>query len=947
MNSFLSELSRDIKNKYNSPKNLCVVLPSRRAGTFLKQELAKAYQCSFQAPTIITLDDFVEEICDVKRIDNLNCFFELYECYLSLFENNEHKNEKADTLEEFINWAPNLLADFNEIDKYLVNSISLFSYINDIRAIETWNINGEPLTKQQQSYLKLWKRIGSLYHQLKKKLIKDKKGYSGLIFRQCAENIGELTEKIKYEEVIFAGFNAFSESEKKIVSHLIKIKKATIYWDADEYYMNDENQEAGNFLRKIKKDWTFSEFKNTGNHYINSTKQINIYNCNTNFAQSILSAYLLKDKNANSELQTALVLNKEDLLLPVLNNLPDNVSAANITMGYELKHTPMASFVKILLDLWHSKDNKTNKNAFYYKNVLQSLEHSYFELLVDDKKSIVKLKQEIIKSNKVYVSSKFIKSFIDEDLCNLIFFAENQDLEDNTKKLLGILAKLKSIFNYESESSDSSSYLNLKQFDKSLHIEFIYHYTVVFRKLLNSISTYPALKNCSLKLFRKLISQLVNKEKISFLGEPLKGIQIMGMLETRALDFEHLILLSVNEGVLPSSKKNNSFIPFDVKLEFGLPTHREHDAIFANHFYRLLQRANTIDIVYHSGNDDFGAGTEKSRYIEQILHEFPKYNEDLVINQFEYNPIANLKTGVKTVEKNESFIDRLSNRLKKGLSPSALNTMINCSMDYYYKYILSLGEMEEMEENIHASTFGTCIHNTIEKLYKSHTEKVITKDFLKTNSAISHQVLKQEFLTHFSESDIQQGSNLLSLTVAKNYLDKFFEFENEQVKKGEYIINKVEDTLESSLKLDINGTTIEILVNGKIDCVFELNGELHLLDYKTGSVNQKEDLTVSSEEDFYSGSKTKGHKSKALQLLCYTWLYYNKYPETTNITPCIFSFKKSKEGLQQLTYNKSTISKTEVLEMFPKIVKIVLEEQYDKDTHLQHDVSSKYCQYCS
>lgn len=972
MNSFLRKLSQEIKLEYPDPKNLCIILPSRRAGTFLKQELALAYQKTIQAPHIITLDDFVVELSGIKKMDNISCFFELYDCYLQQFTQEE--KEIPDELEDFLNWAPNLLADYSEIDQYLVNSISLFSYINDIRAIETWNINGEPLTEQQKSYLLLWKRIGKLYHAFKKHLLAKNEAYAGLIFRQTAENINELSEKPSYEKVLFAGFNAFSTSEKTIVNYLVKTNRAKVYWDADQYYMDDENQEAGAFLRGIKKEQHHQSFSWIGEHFKSSKKDINIYNCNTNFAQSILAASLLEkskekkvlENSPEEELQTALVLNKEDLLLPVLNNLPNNTHAANITMGYEVKLTPMANFVKVLLDLWYSNTKSkraehSNKKAFYYKNVLQIIEHSYFELLMQDKQAILDLKAAIIKSNVVYVGKQFINNYLNkigknEALMNAVFTSKTQNLVENTKKILHILSELKLIFSngFDSFTNNNSakeagkqkkaSTTFLNQFDRSLHIEFIYHYTLVFRKMLLNIKQYPALQNCSLKLYKKLISQLVNKEKIAFLGEPLKGIQIMGMLETRALDFKHVILLSVNEGVLPASKKNNSFIPFDVKREFGLPTHKEHDALFANHFYRLLQRAEKIDLIYHTGSDDFGAGTEKSRFIEQLLHEFPAYNSELMVTQHEYNPVVDLQDKENSIVKEKPLFDAVETRLKKGLSPSALNTMISCPLDYYYKYILGLGEQDEIEETMQSSTFGTCIHNTIEQLHQKTLEEEVTPAINKQNKKDAPQILEQEFLNYFKEQELKQGSNLLSFEVAKNYLNKYFSFEQEQLKKGNLTILKVEEELAIPLKISINDQLIAINIKGKIDSVFEQNGQLYILDYKTGNVAPN-DLSFKSELDLFK-KDSKNNKGKAVQLLCYAWMYYQKHPEVDFIIPCIYSFRNSKAGLLELKFNKRIPSKQEVLELFPKVVQLVLSDFYDNSTAVSHNEKSEYCEYC-
>ncbi|MFT6715763.1 MAG: ATP-dependent helicase/nuclease subunit B [Saprospiraceae bacterium] len=933
MDSFLNKIANEIAEKYEDPKDLCFVLPSQRAGTFLKQALAKNYHeirghDAIQLPTVKTLDDFVVDLSALTVLDKLSAFFKLFDTYQVILK---EENEKTESVDEFINWAPTLLADFNEIDKYTVNSMEIFSYINDVRAMETWNIDGKPLTEHQVNYLKLWKRFGKLYHAFKKQTLAEKETYIGLIFREVAENIEGLYQNTKYEHLIFAGFNALSKSEETIISQFIKTKKASIYWDADNYYLQDENQEAGYFLRKFKKNWSFSEFKWPENHFKSGTKNIKIHNCNTNYAQSILAADILS-QNTDAELNTALVLNKEDLLLPVLNALPDNVLAANITMGYELKLTPLSSFVNILLDLWYSKTGK-EKNAFYYKNVIQFLEHNYTELLISNKQKLVSLKKDIIKFNKIYVGTRFIFKYLDDNpLIKTIFSSENQDLADNTQKILTVLAKLKDTL------SDASS----NKYDKSLQIEFVYHYTLVFRKLHQTIQNNPVIRNSSLKVFRLLINQLVNKEKVSFYGEPLKGIQIMGMLESRALDFEHVIIMSVNEGVLPAGKKNHSFIPYDLKREFGLPTHTEHDAIFANHFYRLMQRATTIDILYHTGSDDFGAGTEKSRFIEQIIHELPKYNKNIHITTSEYNPVPSISDKVKHLPKSDELLSRIKAKLKKGLSPSAMNTLASCNMNFYYRYLVGLGELEEVEESIKSSTLGTCIHDTLENLHKLSLGTPLDETTLKNYKKLALTFLEKEFLKYFSEKDLKTGNNLLTFEVAKNYVNKFLNYELEIIKKDKYTVVQVEDNIAHELMLEIEDETIATKIHGKVDVISQIGEKKLLLDYKTGKVESKE-LNFKDISQFYAGSKK---KAKALQLLTYAWVYYQENPETEHISPCIYSFKNSKAGFMYLKYNNKIISKSDVLELFPQVVQVLVNNLMNKKTDLKHSEDSLYCEYC-
>ena len=564
---------------------------------------------------------------------------------------------------------------------------------------------------------------------------------------------------------------------------------------------------------------------------------------------------------------------------------------------------------------------------------MQLLDHPYFEILNPNKDEILLVKASITAKNKIYIPLTFLLDYFEnKQLITTLFNTESQDLSFNTDKILLILSNIKNAIVNQ----------NLPQFDKSLQIEFLYHYTLVFRKLSAIIERQPALKNCSLKLYKHLINQLVNKEKIPFFGEPLKGIQIMGMLETRALNFKHLIMLSVNEGVLPGGKGNNSFIPFDVKREFGLPTHTEQDAIFAYHFYRLLLSAKKVDLIYFTGNDDFGGNNERSRFIEQIIHEFPIAFPHIKINQKNYSPIPVLSNNTKQIVKNEQLKQLILDKLKKGISPSALNTLINCPLDFYYKYILKLGEQEDLEENIKASTLGTCLHNTLEKLYKNHLGEQLSKpllmDFLKNSTPI----LIKEFEEFISINDLKSGSNLLTLEVAKRYLKKFLDFEQTVLNQGEYSVIEVEQNLEQTIELKVEQENIQLKIHGKVDRISKIGNNIQLLDYKSGSV-ENSDLNFKDIDELSDSPK----KSKALQLLTYTWLYYQQNPSVEAINPCIYSFKNGKAGFIPLKYDKNELSKAVVLEIFPTIIHKIVSNLLDENIVFQHENKSEYCEYCN
>ncbi len=932
MDSFLKKIAQEIKSRYETPENICIVLPTKRAAAFLKQELAKVYKKTFWAPQFFSLDEFVGQYCAYKKQEKLLLVLELYEAYLSVV-----KGEPED-IGSFLKWAPTLLSDFSDIDRYLIDSNNIFNYINEARALEYWNVNGEALTDAQQNYLHFWKLLGEIYHAFQNNLKANGKAYPGMQYRHVANEINEIIKDIKYSKLFFAGFNALSASEEKIIYSLIKLGKAEIFWDSDDYYFKQPEQEAGRFLRRISKKYPTIPFNWSGNGITQGEKSINIVACNTDSAQTHYTGMILQETfdEANA-LSTAVVLNNENLLLPLLYNLPSNINAANITMGYSLKMAPLTSFINAHLDCWGNYRGEKDKKAYYFRSIFQIIDHPCFSHLAGNCTSeIQSLKEELINKNVIYVGVKrFEKHFSKESYISLLF-----NKLDNTKGLIEVLLSLLGLI------KEGLSKAELSDLEKSIQTEYLYSYTLILRKFLRTVETSKHLQKTSIKIVKKLINQLVSSESLSFFGEPLKGLQIMGMLETRLLDFDRIIMLSVNEGVLPKGKKENSFIPYDIKREFGLPTHHDHDAIFANHFYRLLHQVKQMDLVYLNGQNDFGASTEKSRFIDQILVELPLANEKVNIHETSYTPSPELNAIDVEFFKNEQSVDLLVKKLEKGISPSALNTFIACSLDFYYRYILKLGETDEVEENLKHSTFGTCIHNTLELLFEPYVKKnLLAQDIELMNKKIT-SVLTNQFQEYLSKEDLTTGSNLLTYEVARQYVKNFLKLEvknivNAQSKKLDYRILSQENKLSFVMPVEVENKIIQVKLEGFADRIGILGNQTQLIDYKTGNVIST-DLSFKSWEDLAENPK----KSKALQLALYGYIYLMQNPQVNDFVAGIYSFRNLQSGLLQLSHNRKKVTADDIRENFPKVLKVIVENMLNTSSNFKHNVDAKYCNYC-
>lgn len=933
METFLKELAQEIASRYDEPRDLCIVLPTKRAVVFLKQELAKAYNSTFWAPSFYSLGEFVEKLSEVKKEDQLLLILELYNSYLKIV-----KGEPED-LESFLKWAPTLLADFAEIDRYLIEPKNIFSYINEARAIEYWNVNGEPLTDAQKKYLHFWKLLSDIYIQFNKDLKEKGKAYSGMQFRIVADSINYLVDNFPFKKVIFAGFNALSKAEEKIIYRLIKSGLAEIFWDGDDYYVDRLEQEAGVFMRRIKRKYPTIPF-NWSNKYLEKiNKNINIIACNTDVAQTQYACEVLQ-KNYKSENgdKTAVVLNNEELLLPLLYNLPDNVKAANITMGYNLKLTPIASFINICLDIWINNKIQKETKYYYFKNIFRLLEHPYFSFLTNEDNTQLKaLKTNLIKRNVIYIGqADFEVYFPDSPLLKVLFSGSNmksQDINNSFLKLFSLIKK-------------SIEKISLSDIEKSIHTEYLYNYTLILRKFGKLLDSSEHLKDIENRVYKKLLNQLVGSESLSFFGEPLKGLQIMGMLETRLLDFDNVILLSVNEGVLPQGKKENSFIPYDIKREFNLPTHTEHDAVFANHFYRLIQRASNIDLVYLNGKNDFGASTEKSRFIEQIEFELPKINKNVTINELGYSPTPKVNDVNIKFEKSETIIKKIITKLETGISPSAFNNFIKCPLDFYYRYVLGLGEADEIEERLQHSTFGTCVHETLEDLYKPYIGKPLSVKDIEKMKPLVNSILSDKFLVYLSLSDLKSGSNLLTFEVAQQYVNNFLKQEIKTIvlaktKKEDYVVFQQEELLETVIPVEVNNANINVKIRGFADRIGMLGSKVQLIDYKTGNVNSA-DLSFSNWDELAKNPK----KSKALQLALYGLAYLNTKETVTNFEGGIYSFRNFKSGLLTLKYKRKNISVNALKEAVPILIEDIVNDMLNKADLIAHNPESKYCNYC-
>ncbi len=881
VNTFLDKIAKVLIDTYSEKlSNTIVVLPNKRAKIFLVEALKIQVDTNILSPEIISIEEFIQEVASVRSVDPIELLFEFYEVYLSITE-----KSRQQSFELFANWAKTLLQDFNEIDRYLLDPSHVLSYLKDIEDIKKWGIEVENKTQLLENYIDFWKLLPNYYQSLYNHLLNKGIGYQGLIYREAVNNLNHFSNSIKEKKYVFAGFNALNAAEERIIQHLIAAGQAQIYWDIDQTFLNDPYHDTGLFVRRFKESWKhykskpfewivndFSQSKNI--QVIGTPKTIG----QAKIAGSIIENLIIENPDATLD-NVAIVLGEENMLAPLLYSLPSSVGALNITMSYSSKNNPAQILIAKMFKMHTNALSRNAKNyVFYYKDVLDILTHP----LVENYANTNALVNVINENNYTFITHQKLMELNPNpsELFLLLFQKWENGSVAVLETISGLLLTIKSNLSNDNEEDKITK-------------AFVYAIFKVINKLINYYSKHLHIDK--IDTLYAIYKQVIDLAEVSFEGEPLNGLQIMGVLESRVLDFETVIITSMNEGKLPAGKSQNSFIPYDVKKELGLPTFKEKDAIYTYHFYHLLQRTKNIYLLYNTESEGLDAG-EKSRFITQlevekqpnhtITHEI--YNA--VLPETAYQPMV--------IPKSELVMERLKEIAKNGFSPSALTSYIRNPTQFYFQKILRISEVEEVEENIALNTLGTIIHETLKVLYEPFIGKNLSEnDILTCFKLLDNEVLKQ-FKLVYKEGEIKKGRNLLAFEVAKRNVSNFLKVELETIKNGEIIkILALEQRFERILEHP--SLPFPIKIGGSVDRIEERNGTIRIIDYKTGKV-EKTNVTLKS----WKGLTEEIKNDKIIQILAYAFMYENE----ANGMPMeagIISFKNLKSGFLPFTFKEN------------------------------------------
>ena len=870
--TFLDKIAQVIVGDYlDNLTDVTIVLPNKRAKIFLVEALKKQINTNVFSPKIISVEDFIQEISGIRSIDSIELLFEFYEVYLSITEKTSQQS-----FELFANWAKTLLQDFNEIDRYLLDPLHVLSYLKDIEDIKKWGIEVENKTKLLENYIDFWKLLPQYYQALYANLLNKSIGYQGMIYREAVNNLEHFSNSLKEEQYVFAGFNALNAAEEKIITHLIASNQAKIYWDIDQTFLNDPYHDAGLFVRRFKENW--NTYKTKPFEWIvdefSQEKNIQIIGTPKTIGQAKIAGSIIENIIKTSPEKpldkVAVVLGDENMLVPLLYSLPASIGALNITMGYSSKNNPAQILISKLFKMHTNALSRNSTNyVFYYKDVLDILTHPLIESFANTTELIA----IINKNNYTFIPQKLIIE-LNPSPSNLFLLLFNKWENEPALVLESVAVILQTIKNN----------LNNDIEEDKIAKSFVFALYKVINKLNNYYSKYPKIDK--IETLHTIYKQIIDLAEVSFEGEPLNGLQIMGVLESRVLDFETVIVTSLNEGKFPAGKSQNSFIPYDVKRELGLPTFKEKDAIYTYHFYHLLQRAKNIYLLYNTDSDGMDAG-EKSRFITQLEVERQKNHQ---FSHEIYNAVLpDTVNKPMVIQKTESIQKRLAEIAEKGFSPSALTSYIRNTIRFYFQKIIGLKEADEVEENIAVNTLGTIVHEALKAIYEPFIDKFISvSDIENCFKKIDVEVLNQ-FKLVYKEGEIKKGRNLLAFEVAKRNIQNFLTMELETIKKGDAIkIIALEERFERILEHP--DLPFPVKIGGSVDRIEERNGIIRIIDYKTGKVD-KGDVTLKT----WDRLTDEVANEKIIQVLAYAFMF-EKHALGKPMEAGIISFKNLKSG---------------------------------------------------
>lgn len=947
MQTFLQLVAHDLYSKIgNDLSRTVLVFPNKRANLFFNGYLAGESDQPIWAPAAMSISDLFQKLSVQKTGDPIRLVCELYKVF-------KEETQSQETLDDFYFWGELLISDFDDVDKNMVDADKLFSNLQGLKnlmdnydfldkeqeeAIRQFfqNFSIERRTELKEKFISLWDKLGSIYHRYQENLTELGIAYEGMLYRNVIEQLD--TERLKYDKYIFVGFNVLNKVEHQFFKLLQDADKAMFYWDYDIFYTQQiKKHEAGKFLKRNLQDFP-NELPDSYFDSFKTPKNIRYISASTENAQARFLPEWIRTTFSNSECEekeNAVVLCNEALLLPVLHSIPQEVKNVNITMGFPLAQTPVYSFINAAMEL-QTNGYRSDTGRFTYEAVSAILKHPYTQQLSTHADS---LEDELTKTNRFYPLPSELKQ--DDFLSNL--FTPRSGIKDLCDYLVGLIKDISILYRKEGEYNDIFNQLYRESLFQS-HLKINRLYSLIESGELN-------VRTDTLK---RLISKVLTASNIPFHGEPAIGMQVMGVLETRNLDFRNLVMLSLNEGQLPKSGGESSFIPYNLRKAFGMTTIEHKNAVYAYYFYRLIQRAENITLLYNTSSDGLNRG-EESRFMLQLLVEGPHEitREYLEAGQ---SPQSNQEI---QIEKTPEVLRRIyraydsSNPKSVILSPSALNAYLDCRLRFYYRYVAGLKTPDEVSAEIDSALFGTIFHLSAQLVYteltangnmiqKEDLERLL-RDEVKLQSYVDRAFKKELFKVAPEEKPEYNGVQLINSKVILSYLKQLL---RNDLQYTPFEMVAMEKKVSEEMTIQTGQGPFTLRLGGTIDRMDAKEGTLRIVDYKTGGSPK----TPANIEQLFTPSETRPNyifqtflyaaiMSRKQSLMVAPALLYIHRAASESYSPVIEMGEPRKP---KIPVNNFAFFEDE----FRERLQALLEEVFDEKEAFTQTKDIKKCSYC-
>ncbi len=913
MGAFLHQLAQAIWRQHGTAlREVAVVLPSQRAGLYLHKWLAQVAGKPLWSPQMFTMGSFMETLSGLRPLATEELLFEGYEAF------RKAEGAHAQGIGDFMQWGSTTLADISEADAY---GVDLDSYYRDLRSWEELDItfNHDPLSRGQERMVRYWAMVGRMHRLLNEQLMAMGAGTTGLIERTAAQRLAE--QGHRWEAVWFAGLNALTRSQHNVLSQFKLQGKAHFAWDADRYYLERNEQEAGQHLRKAMAAFGPGTVP-VADSLAGAGKRLQAVRAPNDVAQAWVAAELLKNTPATERARTAVVLADESLLVLLLEALPPDIGPLNITMGLAVAQLPVGSYLDALHRLY---TGMRAGHGFFLGDIERFLGHPFLAAR-NGPGAVAAALKAVHAEGRAYHGAGALQAIMAGAQLPAAAVSVFAELHDVRGQLPQITAKALA---WAKENMAGDPFVT----------EQIYQASLVVRRVHLLLGRYG--HQLDIQAYATLFQRLLRAARIGFYGEPLAGVQVMGMLEARALDFERLVLVGVQEGTLPANTSERSFIPFELRRHHGMMLRDANDAVQAYNFMRMLQRAEDATLTWAEGEEAQGP----SRFILQLQHElFRGHGRELPVLDARVPLPPTVEKRIVSVRKDAAVLQALRKRLGRGLTPSALGEWLSCPLSFHFKQVMGLSEIESFSSRIAPNILGAALHNAVESLYGPYLGRPLQPADLAPGLESIGAQLRNELLKHVSAEQLGTGEPMLQYHMATRAAQRFVRAELHSLEDGQ-VLTVLEQ--ESDLAMELAPASAEIgtpvVIKGRLDRVDRADGVLRILDMKTGKVN----LPSLHLKELDLQELKRGDKRYAAQLLVYAWLYLNQHPEVQEVQAGLLPLQHAESNKPvMLSIGKNRSITRGQLPGITELLCTVVREMMDPQVPVEHDPESKFCVFC-